>query len=317
MASKFPHHYCAVLVGPTAGGKTDLIRSLARRVPLEVINCDSMQIYKDMPILSQTPPRDDLESIPYHLQQALSPTREFNAAQFSKRASRLIHAIQKRGRLPLVAGGTGLYLMALLDGLFDGPAEDAFLRQRLYAKAEKKGSQELYGELMARDPEAAKKIHPHDVRRIVRALEVVLVTGNKFSRLQKERRGIWGTMEIRVWGTLWPREELYQRIERRVLRMFRQHLVEEASRLLKRRLSKTAQGCLGLKEVRQYVDGEISLEAAKAQLLMNTRRFAKRQMTWFRRDKRIQWIPMGGDMTPSQAAGHIAREINAWKKRSS
>jgi len=271
-----------------------------------------MQIYREMTILSQTPPREDLKKIPYHLQQALSPTREFNAAQFSKKAVSLIRAIRRRGRLPLVAGGTGLYLMALLDGLFEGPAEHPDVRRELTEKARVKGSGAIYADLQKCDPEAAKKIHPNDVRRIVRALEVIWVTGEKFSKLKTQRRGIWGTMDIRIWGMLWDRETLNDRIDKRVRRMFRAGLTQEVSKLLQKRLSKTARGCLGLKELQQYFEGQMSLKESQERLLINTRRFAKRQMTWFKRDSRIRWISMQNGLTPAKAGQQLAREIKTW-----
>ena len=187
MQSRFPSDLCLILVGPTASGKTELIRSLAQWVPLEVVNCDSMQVYRGMPILTQPPKDQDLKAIPYHLQQVMSPTREFSAAAFQKKATKLIGQIQKRGCLPVVAGGTGLYVSVLLDGIFKGPEASPQLRKRLYAQAEKSSSLALYRKLEMVDPEAALKIHPHDTRRIVRALEVITLTGKRFSELKALR----------------------------------------------------------------------------------------------------------------------------------
>jgi len=308
---------CAILIGPTASGKTGVIRSLARRIPLEVITADSMQIYRRMEILAQTPSEEDRGSIPHHLTGILSPSREFNAARFVRKARRLISAINRRGRLPLVSGGTGFYVTALLDGLFEGPAEQPAIRKRLYRQAAKSGPEALHRRLCRQDPEAARGIHPNDLRRIVRALEVIRVTGRKFSVLRKTREGIWGHWDVRMWGLRWEREELYARIDRRTDGMIRRGLAEEARRLLKKgRLSKTAAGCLGLKESGPFLEGRLSTRSFRQLLQMNTRRFAKRQMAWFRRDPRIEWISMGRGFTASKAARRLAREIRQWKKPS-
>ncbi|MEW5758411.1 MAG: tRNA (adenosine(37)-N6)-dimethylallyltransferase MiaA [Candidatus Omnitrophota bacterium] len=277
------------LVGPTASGKSELAYKLAKKISGEIISLDSMQIYKGMNIVAAYPKKEYLKKVKHHLIGQISPTKEFSVAEYRKKALALIEKILKKNKTPIFVGGTGLYMTIMLDGIFEGVKENPEIRARLYKEAEKFGSQKLYDKLAKLDPEAAEKIHPNDLRRIVRALEVCLSQDKKFSELKEKRSGIWGKYDIKIFGLNLNREELYNKINKRVNKMIKQGLVKEVKKLLKLKLSKTAQFAIGIREIKDYLDGKITLEQAKEEMAKNTRRYAKRQMTWFNKDKRIEW----------------------------
>lgn len=293
------------IVGPTASGKSDLAIKLASAINrggsaknfggngAEIISCDSMQIYKGMDIISAKPKKEALRKVKHYLISEISPTKEFSVAEYRKKALVAIDKIIKRKKIPIFVGGTGLYMSIILDGIFEESKVDEKLRQKLYKEAEKFGNEKLYQRLLKIDPVAAKKIHPNDLRRIVRALEVCLSQNSKFSELKQERSGLWGKYDIRIFGINTDRELLYGRINKRVADMFKQGLVKEVKKLFKLKLSKTAQFAIGIREIKDYLDGKTSLEKAKEEIAKNTRRYAKRQMTWFKKDKRIEWIDDG------------------------
>lgn len=297
------------LVGPTASGKTAVAASLARRIPLEVISADSMQIYRLMPVLSQAPSAAVRKRVRHHLVLRLGPREEYNAARFARDARRLIPSIQKRGRLALVSGGTGLYVHALLDGIFTGPAKNAAFRSRLEARARAQGVPSLHAELAAADPEAAVGIHPNDLRRIVRALEVIHETGEKFSELKKRKSGLADERPVLVYGLRPERADLYRRIDRRTEKMFREGAVEEVRRLLKKPLSMTARMCLGIREIGALLEGRADRAEALEALKRESRRYAKRQITWFKRDTRIRWIAVKPGTKPQTIARFIADDL--------
>lgn len=309
---KFRRPAAAILVGPTASGKTDIVRELARRFPIEVISCDSMQVYRELKILSQAPPAPLVRRVPHHEVAVLPVSREYSAARFVERARRLIPAIIRRGRLPVVVGGTGLYVHSLVDGLFEGPEASPELRQKLYARVEREGAPALHRELAAADPEAASVMHPNDARRIVRALEVIQESGEKFSDLKRKRKGIWAEWPVRMWGLKWDRAELYRRIDARVLQMMRSGARAEVGRLIGRKRSRTAASCLGLREIQAWLLEGVSKEKTVADIQMNTRRYAKRQICWWGRDNRVRWVQRDPSQTPREAADIIAQEIQAW-----
>ncbi len=301
------------LLGPTATGKTEVAKYLSNKIPLEVISCDSMQVYRSMPIMTQAPSPQLKKKVPHHSVSFLSLKEEFNASDFAREALLVIQKIKRKKKLPLIVGGTGLYATALLDGIFEGPGKDESVRDQLMKTAENKGVHILYEKLKKKDSEAAAKIHPNDLRRVVRALEVIKLTGKKFSELKKNRSGLWGKEDIRIFAVDYQRELLYYRIDSRIDKMFRDSLIDEVRRVRRRRPSLTASASLGLREVGDYLDKKISLEQAKELLKKNTRNFAKRQLSWFRRDKRIRWIKADAEITPKDIAGEIYRTI--WKKQ--
>ena len=278
------------LVGPTASGKTDLAVKLAKINNAEIISCDSMQVYKGMKIISSQPGIGLQKAIPQHLISFISPEKEFNVSEFRKKALAKIKTIIKKGKIPLFVGGSGLYMSVLVDGIFEIKAENQALREKLYQEAQKFGSNYLHEKLNKVDAQAASKIHPHDTRRIVRALEVFATTGKRISELQKLRKGIIDQYDVRIFGLAVDRDILKKRIALRTAKMFKQGLIKEVKKLLKKKLSKTAGVAIGLREIKGYLEGKYDLAEAKRQMIQNTCLYAKRQMTWFNKDKRIQWI---------------------------
>ena len=282
------------LMGPTASGKTEVSLVLARKINAEIISCDSMQIYKGMDVLTSKPSRQARKSVKHHLVDFVPLAQEYNVSQYRALALKKVAAILRRGKVPLFVGGTGLYMTMLVDGIFDAAAEDEKVRARLYRAAGRRGSAALHARLAKVDPEAAAKIHPNDARRIVRALEVYEVTGRTITSLQKTRVGLERDYDIKVFCLDVGRDELYRRINVRVDRMFEQGLVREVKGLAKKKLSRTAAAAIGIREVGDYCGGKSGLDEAKELMKQNTRNYARRQLTWFRKDKRVQWVPVGG-----------------------
>lgn len=292
------------VLGPTASGKSEVAAELARRIGGEVISCDSMQIYKDMDIITQTPPAALRDSVPHHLVGVIPPEEEFSAARFAVLASEVIEDVISRGKTPVFAGGTGLYVKALLDGLFPAPGKDASIRKELADIAAEKGAGYLHGKLREIDPASADAIEPNNIRRVIRAIEVFRLTGGRFSEKKSGAEGIIDSYDTRLFGLEVPRDILKKRIGARVEKMFDDGLVEEVKALFARDLGMTAEKALGIKEVRAYLAGQLTMEEAREELKKNTRQYAKRQMTWFRADKRIVWINADRDIDL------IAREIS-------
>lgn len=282
------------ITGPTGAGKTGISVKLAKKINGEIICCDSMQIYKGMDILTAQPSKKETAAIKHHLFSIKKPTENFSVAQYRKLALKKITEIHNRGKTPVFVGGTGLYAQALIDGLFHSPKEDVKLRKKLYAYTEKYGSNKLYAKLKKIDPVTAEKIHPNDIRRIVRALEIYKSTGKRMSVLKKTTRGgIWGLYDVKIFCFYYKdRSVLYGRINKRVDVMFNSGLINEVKRLIRMRLSKTAMQALGIKQLQGYLNGEYDLESAKDLLKKETRRYAKRQISWFRRDKRVKWAAL-------------------------
>ncbi len=298
------------LTGPTAAGKTEVAIKLAKKINAEIISCDSMQVYKGMEVVSSQPGVRLRKIIPHHLLGIVLPSKEYNAAAYRRDALKKIKQIMNKGKTPLFVGGTGLYMSVLIDGIFRVKAQDPLLRQGLYRQAEDYGSGFLYERLLKVDPTAAVKIHPNDTRRIVRALEVFEITGKPISLLQKQRKGIADKYDLRIFCLNMQRDKLYKRIEERVNRMFNRGLVDEVRRLFYRqRLGKTAAAAIGVRELKGYFDGAYDLNEAKRQMVRSTCLYAKRQLTWFRKDKRIKWIEIGDNEKPVTIAKRIFEEI--------
>ncbi len=296
------------IVGPTAVGKTGLAVKLARRLNGEIVSCDSMQVYKAMPILSQAPCARDKKAVRHHLVGIVEPSGEYSVASFLKQATKAIESILKRGKQPIVVGGTGLYAKALIDGLFPSPEADLVFRKKMQEYAARYGNKKLYAKLVKIDPDAAVKIHPNDIRRVIRALEIYQATGKTMTELKLQTKGLSDKYSIKIFGLTRLREKLYKVIDGRVECMLAAGLVREVKRLKKRRLSKTAQAVLGFKEIDGYLKGEYSLADAAALLQMNTRRFAKRQFTWFKADKRVKWLDLGR-LGQQKAVAKIVKQI--------
>lgn len=280
------------IVGPTAVGKTRLSVKLARRINGEIISSDSMQVYRGMKILSQAPSQSLMKKVKHYLIGTLSPTKEYNVNIFRKKASRLIDSIIKKKKIPIVVGGSGLYVKALIDGLFPAPEADLKFRRRMLSFVRRYGNEKLHKKLSKIDPGAAKKIHPNDTRRIIRALEVYNSTGQTMTGIKSQTKGLKDKYNIMIFGLTRPRERIYSDIDLRVENMFKRGLLEEVKRLKKKRLSRTARAVLGFKEIMGYLKGSYDLNRALELLKRNTRHFAKRQLAWFRADSRIRWFDL-------------------------
>lgn len=281
-----------IICGPTASGKSALALRLAETLPVEIINADSQQVYCGLDLGTAKPSADDLRQVPHHLIDSVPPDASFSAADFVAAADEAITTITARGSLPVVVGGTGLYLRALLHGLVDSPSGAATIRQELQAEADEKGAASLYMDLQQVDPLTAARIHPHNLVRIIRALEVYRLTGIPLSTYQQQH----GFNEVRYdclqLGIQVGRQELYQRIDSRVERMLNEGLLQEVQQLLASGLSPSAKGlgAIGYKEMLAYLAGEYDLDEAVRLIKRNTRHYAKRQMTWFQADRDIVWF---------------------------
>ncbi len=295
-----------MLVGPTASGKTTVAMELAKLIPSEIISADSRQIYKYLDIGTAKPTRAQRNTVPHHFVDELPPDRDFSAGEFGERAARVVDEIFARDRTPLVVGGSGLYVQALIDGFFEGPGADKEFREALEARIAAGELPQLMEELRTIDPVSAGRIDPTKPRRIVRALEVYHITGKPLSQLHREaQREI--TFTPVLFGLAWDRKALYDRINRRCEEMLRAGLLAEVESLERRgyTVRLNALNTVGYAEAFQYRRGEISYEEMVRLFKQNTRRYAKRQLTWFRRDKRIRWISMDEDTEPARVAALI------------
>jgi tRNA dimethylallyltransferase len=298
------------LVGPTAIGKTGISFELAKLIECEIVSCDSMQVYRGMNVGTSKPAKVMLNSLNHHLINIIEPSEEFSVARFRELASEAIGGIISRRKTPLLVGGSGLYVKVLIDGIFEAPATDRDLRQRLEQEAEEFGIALLYDRLAGLDPAAAKKIHANDLRRIIRALEVFEKAKAPISELQKKTAGLGDRFDVRIFGLNMERSALYRKIDERVELMFEEGLIKETRNLLEGRISLSASQALGYKEVIGHLKGEYGLDEAKRLVKRNTRHFAKRQLTWFRRDKRIEWVMLDEHFDTEETARGI------WKKLS-
>lgn len=281
-----------LIVGPTGVGKSAAAIVLAGAIGGEIINCDSMQVYRGFDIGTDKPSAEDRQKIPHHLLDIIDSSTQFTAADFAARALAAIRVIHHRKKIPLIVGGTGLYFKALVEGLFPGPGKDAAVRQTLEQEAEANGLELLWRRLEAVDPAYAQKIGDKDKIRIIRALEVYALTRIPMSEhflRTKNRLEDFHVLEI---GLELEREELYRRIEDRVQRMFERGLVQEVQKLLAAGVNEQAPPfrALGYKNVLKLLRKEISLEEAVALTKTDTRHYAKRQMTWFKKMKDVNWF---------------------------
>jgi len=250
-----------------------------------------MQIYRDMTIGTDKPSPAQRQSIAHHMLDIIPPTREFSVSDYQERAYKLIRKILRAGNCPIFVGGTGLYVKAVVDGLSPHPGKDDALRDRLEREAEAKGAPKLHERLRRVDPVVAARVHPHDAKRIIRALEVYKISGKRLSDWEKETVSLQdkGYRPL-IFGLNPDRAALYAAIDARVERMFRKGLKQEVEGLSKRALSRTARQAIGYRQLFDYFEGRCSLEAAKDQIKQSTRNYAKRQVTWFRADKRVHWL---------------------------
>jgi tRNA dimethylallyltransferase len=288
-----------VILGPTASGKTSLAITLARHFGGEIVSCDSVAVYREFEIGTAKPSRTERALVPHHLLDMAEPGETFTAGEYTRQGRAAIADISNRGKLPIVVGGTGLYLRALLEGLFPGPQRSEDLRQRLRERAAERGSPYLHRVLARLDPSSASRIHPNDTAKLIRAIEVCLADRRPMSELWQERGRdpLTGYRILRL-GLNPDRNQLYERINTRAAAMFEHGLVEETRRLLGKYPQLTGATpftSLGYKQATAYLAGELTLAQAVALTQQGHRNYAKRQMTWFRREPDVTWLAGIGD----------------------
>lgn len=283
------------LVGPTGSGKTKTAITICEALNAEIISMDSMQVYRGMDIGTAKPTKEELASAPHHMIDVCDPGQIFTVSMYREMACEIIDDILARGKLPLLVGGTGLYLQAIsYDMSLGEKGADLKLREELNQIAQRPGgSLELHQRLQAVDPESARKLHPNDIRRVIRSLEIYETSGKAKSEQGNETREE-GPYHVLVYGLSLPRDQMYARINARVEHMMEEGLVQEVKVLLSKGISPKPEGgamqAIGYKEIVSALQGEISIEQAVALIKQSSRRYAKRQWTWFRHDSRTQWF---------------------------
>ncbi|MBK7630080.1 MAG: tRNA (adenosine(37)-N6)-dimethylallyltransferase MiaA [Ignavibacteriales bacterium] len=303
-----------VIVGPTCSGKTYLSLHLASILDTEIISADSRQVYKLLDIGTAKPTTDQLNKIKHHFIDAINPDEDFNASIFAEKAELIVKQLQQQNMSPIIVGGSGLYIKALTDGISESADSDGELREELLSLRENYGNDYLYEELKKIDEISAAKMLPQNWKRVIRAIEVFRLTGKPiWQHYQVQKRPLY--IEYEQIGLLWDRNLLYKNIELRVDEMIRLGLVDEVSLILKSGYNKhlNSLNTVGYKEIIQYLENEISLDRAVELIKRNTRRFAKRQMTWFNADKRIKWTKINSIKDLQLLAKNIAKEINERK----
>ena len=281
------------VVGPTASGKTALAIALAKELGGEIVSADSMQIYRGMDIATAKPTPEEMAEVPHHLIGFWPPEKPFSVAQYAILAREKIDDILRRGRVPVLCGGTGLYIKAIVDHIQyeEETGEDAALRERLRRQAQDEGNLAVWRQLQAMDPQTAERIHPNNLGRVIRAIEVMQVSGRSIREQEERSRQAPCPYHVIQIGLRYRnRENLYERIGRRVDAMAEAGLPEEARTVRQQGLTATAAQAIGYKELYDWMDGTLPLEEALENLKRSTRRYAKRQLTWFGADARIRWI---------------------------
>lgn len=296
------------IVGPTASGKTSVGVELAKILNAEIISADSRQVYKGISIASAAPTESEMQGVTHHFIREINPETDFNAGEFAKLARERINLILDTGKNALIVGGSGLYIKALIDGFFEAEITAPEIRKSLYERMENEGKQALFDNLQSVDPEAARKMDSTKFRRVIRALEVYYSTGMKISDLQKMNdKPDFITMQT---GLLWDRQTLYHRINARVEKMLTEGLIDEIKALMAKNYHYNKQKSLntvGVKEVMQYLENSVTYSDMVSQIKQNSRRYAKRQMTWFRKDSRINWFKTEPDFNPEIIAKNILK----------
>jgi tRNA dimethylallyltransferase len=299
------------IVGPTASGKSHLAIQLAKQHNGEIINCDSVQMFRQFDIGSVKIPEAEQEGIPHYLIGILNPEETYAAGEYARLARETMASLEARGKLPIVVGGTGFYLRALVDGLFQGPLRNAELRRRLQLRAEQKGRDYLHRLLRRLDPVSAGNIHPHDTPKIIRALEVCLQARRPISELfQQGRQALEGYQVLKL-GLDPPRAELAERINQRTAGLFEKGLIEEVRAILSSGVPKSAAPFQshGYRQVLEHLEGKLSVEEAIQLAQTKTRQYAKRQMTWFRKEPGVRWFSgFGTDPELQIEAGNYVLE---------
>ncbi len=285
-----------VLVGPTASGKTALAFSIAKRIPVEIISADSRQIYKHLTIGTAKPSEKELHQIPHHFIDLLEPDQKFNAGDFQEQGRKIISQILDKKKLPIIVGGTGLYVQAIVDGFFEQPKISGEVREQLELRLVREGKEALFKELQSIDSESAQTMDASKYRRVIRALEIFHETGTPISQFHKQHN-VNKMYNAHFFGLNWERSKLYERINNRVDKMFAEGFLDEVKQLKENGFDDRFQSLqtVGYKEAFAFLRNEISKERMIELMKQNTRRFAKRQMTWFRKEERIQWFDISGE----------------------
>ncbi len=295
------------IVGPTASGKTLVALDVAKSLDGEIISADSRQVYKYLDVGTAKPSIEQRRQVRHYFVDELDPSEDFNAGEFGKRGRDIVEDIFRRKKVPLVVGGSGLYVQSLIDGFFEGPPRDGEIRERLYRQLEEAGVEALLQKLKTVDPASANKMLPSNTRRIIRALEVYEITGSPISALQEQKAEI--TFTPLLVGLSWDRKLLYARINERVDSMLQAGLIEEVRKLKNMGYTERLNSLqtVGYQEAFRYLRGEIDYDTMVELIKRNSRRFAKRQLTWFRRDKRIHWIAVKREMDFPTVAKSIVK----------
>lgn len=281
-----------VIAGPTASGKTAVSIQLAKELDGEIVSADSMQIYKGLDIATAKPTKEEMQGIPHHLMSFVDNSEKFSVAQYLEKAREVISDIHQRGKMPIVVGGTGLYISSLVDNIiFDDISSDGEVRARLTKEAEEIGNEAMLRRLMEIDEETAKTLHPNNLTRIIRALEAYELSGLTMSELKRRSREEESPYSACMIGLNFrDRQKLYDRINLRVDKMAKEGMVEEVFEFYKNERGNTVCQAIGYKELIPYFEEKATLDECLETLKRETRRYAKRQLTWFRRDERIHWI---------------------------
>ena len=306
--TKLPH--ILVITGPTASGKSSLALTLAKKIPAEIISADSRQIYKYLDIGTAKPTPEERNAVPHHCIDIRTPDQRFNAGDFQIAGRKAIADIGKSKKLPIIVGGTGLYIRALVDGFFEQPVFSGKIRSELEDRLVNDGKESLYEELRTVDPESAERMDASKQRRVIRALEVFYETGITISEYHRHHT-VEHMYDASFVGLQWDRKKLYERINDRVDRMREQGLVEEVRRLLERGFDDRLQALqtVGYKEAISHLRGEIAFDRMVELIKQNTRRFAKRQITWFRKEPRIEWFDISDDKQGDSIADKISSSL--------
>ena len=304
---------CWFLVGSTASGKTEVSLSLAEKIGAEIISLDSMAVYRGLDIGTAKPSREDQQRIPHHLLDLVEPTVEFNVTEYVNLAHEKVSDIRSRGREVLFTGGTPLYLKSLLRGLLSGPPADWEFRNQVEQELQQVGLDALHARLHQVDPLTAARLHRHDKRRIIRALEYYKITGQPISHQQTQFEEGRPAERCRVFVLAWPRPQLHERINSRVERMFADGLVAETRELLAHHgsLSRTAMQAVGYREIIAHLESTCDLPETIERCKARTRQFARRQETWFRSLSECRWINQQTGETPLQVAEHVCAAAEA------
>ena len=282
------------VVGPTASGKTEYAIELAKKCGGEVVSCDSMQIYKHMDIGTAKPTQEEMDGIPHHMIDIAEPWESYSVARFVSEARACIDEVLERGRVPILCGGTGLYFDSVIKNIdFSEIESDPDYRSELMQTAKENGNEYVHDMLKKIDPKSAEAVHPNNLKRVIRALEIYKTTGKSKTEIDREsvRESIY---DAEIYGLNRPREELYERINRRVDIMLENGLLDEVKSLLEMGISRdaTSMQAIGYKELAEYFEGSCKLFEAVEKIKQESRRYAKRQLTWFRKNKEIIWLNM-------------------------